>query len=132
MTAAAGPAERVYRIVLALTGALIALVVLWQLSAGMGAGRLLWAALLTAPLWLPLRGLIRRNRRVFAAMTLCVTPYVVLGVTEAVANPGARWWAASCLSCALALFVTLVAYLRVTRSPAALNLPASPASRTEP
>ena len=118
MTRAAGPVERVYTITLVLVGALMAVVTLWQLSAQMSLGRLLWAAVLTMPLWLPLRGLIRRNRRVYAAMTLCVTPYVVLGITEAVANPVSRWWAAACLGCALLLFVMLVAYLRLTRNQA--------------
>jgi len=61
-----------------------------------------------------LRGLIHRSRRTHAAMTLCVIPYFVLGVTEAVANPSARWWAALCLSLALLLFVALIGYLRLT------------------
>ena len=115
MTRAAGPVERVYVITLVLNCALIAVVALWQLSIQVSLGRLLWAAVLTMPLWLPLRGLIRRNRRAYAAMTLCVTPYVVLGITEAVANPASRGWAAACLSCALLLFAMLVGYLRLTR-----------------
>jgi uncharacterized membrane protein len=116
---AADPAERVHIATLVLVGALMAVVTLWQLSGGVTPGRLSWSAALTLPLWLPLRGLIRRNRRVYAAMTLCVTPYVVLGITEAVARPGARAWAALCLICALLLFIALVAYLRLTRSAAA-------------
>lgn len=114
MSRAASPVERVYIVVLVLVCALIAIVVLWQLSAQASLGRMLWAAVLTMPLWLPLRGLIRRNRRVYAAMTLCVTPYVVLGITEAVASPAERGWAAACLGCALALFAMLVGYLRLS------------------
>jgi uncharacterized membrane protein len=115
VTRAAGPVERVHIAILVLVCALMAIVVLWQLSARASIGRLLWAAVLTMPLWLPLRGLIRRNRRIYAAMTLCVTPYVVLGITEAVANPTSRGWAAASLGCALLLFAMLVGYLRMTR-----------------
>jgi uncharacterized membrane protein len=68
------------------------------------------------PLWLPLRGLLRRRRRTYAWATLCVIPYFVLGVTEAVANPMQRLWAGACLAIALALFVALIAYLRLTRA----------------
>jgi uncharacterized membrane protein len=109
-------AERVRTATIILVCALIAIVTLWQLSTHASAGRFLWAAILTSPLWLPLRGLIHHNRRIYAAMTLCVTPYFVLGVTEAVANPSARGWAALCLSVALLLFVALIGYLRMTRS----------------
>lgn len=110
------PIARLYVATLVLVGALLAIVTLWQLSAQASLGRLLWSAVLTMPLWVPLPGLIRRNRRVYAAMTLCVTPYVVLGITEAVANPAARWWAGLCLGCALLLFAMLVGYLRLTRN----------------
>ena len=109
----------------ALTCALIGIVYFGQLSADMGAGRWLWTAIITMPLWLPLPWLIRGNRFTYAAMTLCVIPYFVLGVTEAVANPAARWWAGLCLIGALALFVVLIAYLRLTR------VTSSPLSRTE-
>lgn len=111
--------------VVALTGVLIGIVAYGQLSAHMSAGRLLWTAIVAMPLWLPLPWLIRGNRFTYAAMTLCVIPYFVLGVTEAVANPAARWWAGPCLICALALFVALIAYLRLTRATASLP------SRTE-
>ena len=51
-------------------------------------------------------------------MTLAVTPYIVVGITEAVANPASREWAGLCLLAAFLLFVLLVGYLRVTRDPA--------------
>lgn len=98
-----------------LTGALIALVVLWQLEDGISSARLLLSLLLTLPLLAPLSGLIRHNRRTYAWATLCVIPYFVLGVTEVVANPQTRAWSATCLALALLLFVALIAYLRVTR-----------------
>lgn len=110
---------------IALTFVLIGVVAFGQLSAHMNAGRWLWTAIVAMPLWLPLPWLMRGHRFTYAAMTLCVIPYFVLGVTEAVANPAARWWAGLCLICALALFVALIAYLRLTRATS------SPLSRTE-
>lgn len=80
-----------------------------------GARGLGLAAALLWPLLLPLPGLLRRRRRTFAWATLCVTPYFIYGTTEAVANPAVRALAAAILAASLALFVALVAYLRLTR-----------------
>jgi uncharacterized membrane protein len=113
--ATAPDAQRLNTAVVALVCVLLAIVALWQLSTQLSSGRLLWVALLTLPLWLPLRSLMRGNRRTHAAMTLCVIPYFVLGTVEAMANPAARWWAAACLMGALLLFVALIGYLRMTR-----------------
>lgn len=75
-----------------------------------------WLGLgLAAPVLLPLRGILRRDRRTYAWATLCVTPYVVYGITESVANPAARALAEFVLFAAIVLFWALVAYLRVTR-----------------
>lgn len=104
---------RLRAISIGLTCLLIAVVSAWLLTAQFSFGRLLASVVLTAPLWLPLRGLVHGSRRTCAAMTLCVIPYFVLGITEAVANPQARMWAAMCLGTALALFVVLVGRLRV-------------------
>jgi uncharacterized membrane protein len=95
--------------------ALILLVVGWQLASGLTATRLILAVVLALPLLAPLRGLLQGNRRTFAWTTLCVILYFVIGLTEAVAQPGSRIWSAPCLMLALALFVILIAYLRVTR-----------------
>jgi uncharacterized membrane protein len=94
--------------------ALIGVVVAWQLSGGVSSEKLLTAAVFTCPLWAPLRGLLRRSRRTYAWTTLCVIPYFVLGVTEAVANPERRLWAGLCLVLALSLFAILILYLRAT------------------
>lgn len=110
------PAAAPFKVItLALTCALIGIVAFGQLWGHASAGRMAWTAIMSAPLWLPLPWLIRGNRFTYAAMTLCVIPYFVLGVTEAVANPAVRMWAGLCLICALALFVALIAYLRLTR-----------------
>ncbi|MGB7904526.1 MAG: DUF2069 domain-containing protein [Steroidobacteraceae bacterium] len=72
--------------------------------------------LLVAPLVATLPGLLRSNRRTFAWATLCVTPHFIYALTEAVANPAIRLLAAAMLGLSLGLVVTLVAYLRLTRT----------------
>jgi uncharacterized membrane protein len=107
--------DRIRSLTIVLLCALIAVVVLWHTAGQRSMSHLLLGLGLTLPLWAPLPGLIRRKRRTYAWATLCVVPYFVLGVTEAVANPAARAWAGMCLSLALVLFVGLIGYLRVTR-----------------
>ena len=107
--------RRVHAAALGLTVALIVLVAASLLVDGLSPARALLALLATAPLgygWLRLR---RRDRRVYAWMTLVTIPYMALAVTEAVANPAARMWAGACLFAAFALFVALIACLRTTR-----------------
>ena len=105
---------RLGNISVALVLALIAVVVAWQLSSGVTALRWVLCVVFTCPLWAPLRGLIRRERRTYAWTTLCVIPYFILGVTESVANPERRVWPALCLSIAFVLFATLILFLRVS------------------
>ena len=105
---------RLSTLTVVLVFALIASVVAWQLSNGISPMKLLLCAVLTCPLWAPLRGLMRRDRKTFAWATLCVIPYFILGVTEAIANPERRVWAGLCLALALAVFVLLIVYLRVS------------------
>jgi uncharacterized membrane protein len=107
-------AARISTTCIVLLFVLIAIVVAWQLSSGVSAERFLVAVVLTCPLWAPLRGLLRRTRRTYAWATLCVIPYFILGVTEAIANPERRIWSALCLIVALVLFAALILYLRVS------------------
>jgi uncharacterized membrane protein len=107
-------ASRFNTLTVALVFALIAVVVAWQLTAGISAMRLVACAVFTCPLWAPLRGLLRRDRKTHAWATLCVIPYIVLGVTEAIASPEERLWAGLCLAVAFVLFATLIIYLRVS------------------
>lgn len=72
-------------------------------------------AVLFVPWLMPIRGLLRGDRRTHAWATLCVAPYFVYGVTEVIANPAVRVAAALMLAASLAHFVALVAFLRVTR-----------------
>jgi len=69
------------------------------------------------PVLLPLPGLLRGRRRTYAWATLCVAPYFIYGLTEAVANPGVRFTAGAILLASLAWFVALVACLRWSRAP---------------
>jgi uncharacterized membrane protein len=72
-------------------------------------------AVYLAPLVPPLAGLARGTRRTYAWATLCLTPYVLVGLTEVVANPRARVAAACLLFASLATFVAMLWFLRVTR-----------------
>ena len=78
-------------------------------------GNLALAAALLVPLALPVPGIVAGRRRTYAWATLCVTPYFIYGTTEVVANPQVRGAAGAILIGSLALFVALVAYLRLTR-----------------
>jgi len=78
-------------------------------SSGLG-----WSALLLLPLLLPLPGILRGTPRTFAWATLCVAPYFLYGVTEAIANPAMRTTAGAILFASLAWFASLVYGLRAT------------------
>jgi uncharacterized membrane protein len=107
-------AERWRRATLALFVVLIVLILAWWQHAT-DDGNLLVTTVSIAPLLAPLRGIVRHDRPTYAWATLCVIPYFVVGITETIANPHARAWPAACLLLSLALFVTLIGYLRVTR-----------------
>jgi uncharacterized membrane protein len=109
------PSAKISTVCIALSFALIATVVAWQFSTAISPQRLLAAAVLTCPLWAPLRGMLRGTRKTYAWATLCVIPYFIIGTTEAIANPQHRVWSALCLALALLLFVSLILYLRLTR-----------------
>lgn len=74
------------------------------------------AVLFCTPLLLPIRGLVRHDRSTYKWATLCVLPYFVVAITEAVADSTALVWAVAMLTASLLWFVTLVRYLRATRS----------------
>jgi uncharacterized membrane protein len=117
---------RVRGVVIALTLLLILLVFAWTVSPDVALGRVPFAVLATAPLWLCLPKLRAGHRRTYAWLTLILVPYLVLSMTEAIANPGARAWAGATLFAAFALFVGLIGFLRVSRA-----LPSLP-ERTAP
>jgi len=94
---------------------LIAALILWRVRIGFSVGDAVLIVVLTLPLLIALPRLLAGHRRTYAWMTLAVTPFLVVAITEAVANPAGRAWAALCLAVAFLLFVLLIAYLRVTR-----------------
>lgn len=105
----------VRNVVLVSTAALM-LTVCWRIFAGgLSTGTIAWAVAATCLLWIPLPWLVRQRRKSYAAFTLCVIPYLIVGLTEAIANPPWRLWAALVLCVGFLLFVSLIAYLRVTR-----------------
>lgn len=118
-------ATRLRIAVIANTAALVASLILWRAMTGFSAGDAVLIAILTLPLAIALPKLLAGNRRTYAWMTLAITPYLVVAMTEAVANPATRAWAGLCLMVALLLFVLLIGYLRVTR--AAPTLPSQTA-----
>ena len=74
-----------------------------------------WTIALLLPVAAPIPGIVRGIRRTYAWATLCVAPYFVYGITEVIANPAVRGAAAAILFASFAWFVTLVAYLRLSR-----------------
>ncbi len=103
--------------------ALIVVLLAWSLSTGTSSIRLGFAAVITLPLVAFLPALVRSRRRGYAALTLCLVPYLVGALTELVANPGARTWAAVTLLLAFTLFVLAIVFLRLTRSVASVDAP---------
>lgn len=117
--AVAPSVARAHAWVLATLFLLAACVAAAALSSARWPGNAVLALALLAPLLLPLPGLLRSDRRTHGWATLCVTPYLVYGVTESIANPDVRGVAGAILFASLALFVSLVGFLRLTRRVAA-------------
>jgi uncharacterized membrane protein len=98
--------------------ALLAITVLvWRIGLHPVLSDVVWALLLCIPLALPTYGLWQGKRYTHAWATLCVIPYFIVGVTESVADPAQRVWAAISLALALLLFTALIAYLRLSTPP---------------
>jgi uncharacterized membrane protein len=87
----------------------------WRARDGVSAWDMVLIAALTLPLLIALPKLLAGDRRTYAWMTLAITPFIVLGITEAVANPASRVWAGLCLMMGFLVFVLLIAYLRASR-----------------
>jgi uncharacterized membrane protein len=96
-------------------GLLIAALVTWRVRTGFSIADAVLIVALTLPLLIALPRLLAGHRRTYAWMTLAITPFLIVAITEAVANPAGRAWAGLCLLVAFLLFVMLIAYLRITR-----------------
>lgn len=106
---------QVHRGVLLTHALLLVVAVGWQLATRPGTGGLVAALLTAIPLLLPWPGLLRGKRYTHAWATLCVLPYLIIGIVEAVANPAGRVWSGATLILSLLFFAALILYLRVTR-----------------
>lgn len=85
------------------------------LSRNLSSMRVFAALAAALPLCAFLPFLVRKQRRAYAALTLCLVVYLTFALMELVANPAARAWASVSLLLSFVLFVMLIAYLRVTR-----------------
>ncbi len=74
------------------------------------------AGLLILPLVLFLPAVLGGSRYATAASTLLLIPYLGWGLTEVVANPGARIFASLTVLSASVCFVFVIAWLRLLRS----------------
>lgn len=115
MTALDAIARRTRIAVASTIAALILALIAWRVTTGFSIGDGVLIVLLTLPLLIAMPRLLAGHRRTYAWMTLAVTPFLIVAITEAVANPAQRAWAGVCLAVAFLLFVLLIAYLRVTR-----------------
>jgi uncharacterized membrane protein len=68
-----------------------------------------------AALLLPLPGMIRASRRALGAAPMALAPALVIAITEVIANPPARPWAAATLALALLAFATALTALRANK-----------------
>ena len=105
-----------HRAALGSLAALAAVLVLWHLARYSTGTAALSLGVTLAPLTLPLYGLLRGSRRACVLATLVVAPYLAYAIMEALANPGARSYAIATLGAASLLFLSLIAYLRVSRA----------------
>jgi uncharacterized membrane protein len=124
MTSLTSSQARVRRWVLLTWTALFSLVFARQLQQGINFTQLAWSLSFALPLLLALPGLIRGTRHTHSWATLCVLPYFVVGITEAVANANLRHWALMLLGASLLWFFALLSFLRV--SPVAPGKPQEP------
>ena len=113
----ANPAVRNARsAALACLAALAAVLVLWHLARFSTGTAIMALGVTLAPLAVPLYGLLWNSRRACVLATLVVAPYLAYAITESLANPGARSYAIASLGAASLLFLSLIAYLRVSRT----------------
>jgi uncharacterized membrane protein len=101
--------------ILCATSGLALVIAAWILSRNLSALRVIAASAAALPLCAFLPFLVRKQRRAYAALTLCLVAYLTFSLMELVANPAARVWASVSLLSSFVLFVFLIAYLRVTR-----------------
>ena len=74
----------------------------------------IWLGLfLIAPLLLPIRGLLQRRSYTYAAMSLVALLYLLIGITEGIANSEDRVYAYWVLGGSAALFIGCIGFVRL-------------------
>jgi len=101
--------------VVTLVGVLCALFAAWHIARYRAPTAALACALGIIPWLALLPGLWRGDRQTHVAATLLTVPYLGYGLMEVLANPGARLYAGGLVLVAFAVFVALLASLRVIR-----------------
>jgi uncharacterized membrane protein len=100
------------RAVFALIATLVAVLVVWHARRYSAGAALISLGLLVTPWLLVLPGIRRRSRQMMQFAAFLTAPYLVYGLTEVLANPGARIYAGMTVLTAFALFAALVYALR--------------------
>ncbi len=108
------PADTPRRLALALTLLLIAVLIGWHVARLSSTAALVACAITVGPWLLALPGLLAPRRRGYQAAAILTSPYIVYGLMETLANPGARGYAGATVRVAFALFVALVHALRAS------------------
>ena len=127
MTAGAAALRATRNAVAALVALLCGLFALWHAARYSAPTATLACALGITP-WLVVGpGLWRGDRQRCIAATLLTVPYIGYGLMEVLANPGVRVYAGALVLLAFALFVALLARLRLSRRSGA-----APNARTAP
>ena len=113
-------AARIARtILLALATALCAVFVLWHTMRYSVATAALASVVGVTPWLLLAPGLWRGRRESHAAALLLASPYLAYGLTEVLANPGARRYAGATVLLAFGVAIASLAYQRLTQPRAA-------------
>ena len=100
------------RWVLAAIAMLLGVLIVWHVRRYSPGAAAIALGLLVPPWLLALPGVLRRSRRTLQMAAFLTTPYLVYGLTEVLANPGARAYAGMTVLAAFALFVALIHTLR--------------------
>lgn len=105
------------RVVFALVATLLTVLVVWHARRYSAGAAVISLGLLVTPWLLVLPGIRRRSRPIMQFAAFLTAPYLVYGLTEVLANPGARLYAGMTVLTAFALFAALVHALRVLATP---------------
>ena len=92
--------------------ALAVVLIAWT-TQSLGPGGVWLGLLLATPLLLPAWGIVRTRRRLLQVGILVQSLYLMVGLTELVANQAARPWALAVLLASILVFAALLTLLRI-------------------